>query len=78
MDLEHLCSLLGDVDQEHLAAGFASLLELYPNSSCESMQLVNVLLPLLLDAIRPFFREEAMVQVNCYFYVQVILSIIIT
>ena len=71
MDLEQLSVLLGGVGQDHLASGFASLLELFPASSCESMQMVNVLLPLLLDSIRPFFHEEAMVQVNCYFYVKV-------
>ena len=71
MDLEQLSDLLGGVGQDHLASGFASLLELFPTSSCESMQMVNVLLPLLLDSIRPFFYEEAMVQVNCYFYVKV-------
>ena len=71
MDLERLCALLGGVSSDHLAAGFASLLQLFPESSCESIQLVNVLIPLVLDSIKPFFKENAMVQVNCYFYTEV-------
>ena len=71
MDLDRLCALLGDVERDQLSSGFASLLDLFPNSSCESIQMLNVLLPLFLDAIRPFFREDAMIQVNCYFYVEV-------
>ena len=71
MDLGRLCSLLGVSDPDQLAAGFSSLLGLFPNSSCESIQLVNVLIPLTLDSIRPFFKENAMVQVNCYFYSEV-------
>ena len=74
MDLEHLCTLLGDVPVDQLHAGFSSLLSLFPDSSCESLQMVNVLVPLLLDAIRPFFSEAAMIQVNCYFYVEVSLE----
>lgn len=71
MDLVRLCTLLDGVEPEHLAVGFSSLLDLFPDSSCETVQLVNVLLPLMLDTIRPFFLENAMVQVNCYFYSEV-------
>ena len=71
MDLVNLCAQLGDFHPDHLHVGFASLLDLYPESSCESIQLVNVLIPLALDAIRPFFTEQAMIQVNCYFYAEV-------
>ena len=71
MDLDRLCALLGDVDMYHLKEGFSQLLGLFPESSCESIQLVNLVLPLILDLLRPFYREDVMVQVNHYFYVKV-------
>ena len=71
MDLDRLCTLLGDVDMYHLKEGFSQLLALFPNSSCESIQLVNLVLPLTLDLLRSFYTEEVMVQVNHYFYVKV-------
>ena len=71
MDIDRLCHLLGDVDLPHVREGFAELLNLFPESSCESVQLVNLLLPLVLDLLRPFYAEDVMTQVNLYFYCQV-------
>ena len=71
MDLDRLCTLLGGVDMYHLKEGFAHLLILFPESSCEAIQLVNLVLPLILDLMRSFYSENVMVQVNHYFYVKV-------
>ena len=71
MDLDKLCALLGDVDMYHLKEGFGQLFMLFPDSSCEAIQLVNLVLPLLLDLIRPFYKDDVMVQVNHYFFVKV-------
>ena len=71
MDLNRLCTLLGDVDMYHLKEGFTQLLSLYPDSSCEAIQLVNLVLPLVLDLLRNFYAEDVMVQVNHYFFVKV-------
>ena len=74
MDLEQLCQLLEVTNPTHLGTGFASLLDLFPESSCESVQLVNVLLPLVLELLKPFYSEDVMVQANLYLYVEVILG----
>ena len=71
MDLDRLCDLLGDVDMYHLKEGFSQLLGLFPDSSCEAIQLVNLVLPLVLDLLRPFYSEAVMVQINHYFFVKV-------
>lgn len=73
MDLNRLCELLDiqDVGPDGLESGFSSLLEMFPDSSCESLQLVNLLLPLVLEILKPFYSEDAMVQINMYFYIEV-------
>ena len=73
MDFDRLCALLGDVDIHHLREGFSSLLGLFPNSSCETIQLVNVLIPLVLDVLHTFYNDHTMVQMNLYLYAQVYL-----
>ena len=71
MDLNHLAEVLSCGSPDQLKIGFSSLLSLFPETSCESMQLANLLLPLVLEILKPFYSEDAMVQINCYFYVQV-------
>ena len=72
MDYDRLSALLDNVDVRHFKEGFMSLLSLFPDSSCESVQLVNLLLPLVLDLLRPFYDDNTMVQINLYLYAQVI------
>ena len=71
MDIERLCSLLGDVDVNHLDAGFGQLLSLFPETSCEAIQLINVMLPLTMDLMRPFYAENVLTQINLYLYTKV-------
>ena len=71
MDLEYLAEILSCGSPAQLRVGFSSLLSLFPDSSCESMQLANLLLPLVLETLKPFYSEDTMVQINCYFFVQV-------
>ena len=71
MDLNRLSEILSCGDPARLKFGFSSLLGLFPESSCESMQMANLLLPLVLEVLKPFYSEDVMVQVNCYFFVQV-------
>ena len=71
MDFDRLCALLGDVDIHHLKEGFSSLLGLFPDSSCETIQLVNILIPLVLDVLRTFYNDRTLVQMNLYLYAQV-------
>ena len=78
MDLDRLSQVLSCGSQPaHLKAGFSSLLGLFPDSSCETMQMANLLLPLVLELLKPFYSEDAMVQINCYYYVQVFYIIFI-
>ena len=72
MDLAKLCEALGVSDPTFLKVGFSTLFDLFPDSSCESIQLVNFLIPLVLELIKPFYHEDAMLQINQYFYVEVV------
>ena len=72
MDFDRLCELLGGVDIHHLKEGFAGLLSLFPDSSCESVQFVNVLLPLVMDVLRHFYNDHSLVQINLYLFAQVL------
>ena len=72
MDLVKLCRSLGVKDPSFLTVGFSTLFDLFPDSSCESIQLVNYLLPLVLELIKPFYHEDVMLQINQYYYVEVI------
>ena len=74
MDFDRLCALLGDVDIHHLREGFSGVLSLFPESSCETIQLVNVLIPLVLDVLRPFYNDYTLVQMNLYLYAQVFID----
>ena len=78
MDLNHLAEVLSCGSPDQLKIGFSSLLSLFPESSCESMQLANLLLPLVLELMKPFYSEDAMVQINCYFYVQVAIFVFLS
>ena len=71
MDFDRLSELLGGVDIHHLKEGFAGLLSLFPDSSCESVQLVNLLLPLVMDVLRQFYNDHTLVQMNLYLFAQV-------
>lgn len=71
MDFDRLCELLGGVDIRHLKEGFAGLLNLFPESSCEPVQLVNLLIPLVMEVLRQFYNDHTLVQMNLYLYVQV-------
>ena len=71
MDYDRLCELLDGVDIHHLKEGFAGLLGLFPDSSCESVQLVNLLLPLVMDVLRQFYDDHTLVQMNLYLFAQV-------
>ena len=71
MDLVELSRTLGVADPSFLKVGFSALFDLYPDSSCESIQLVNFLLPLVLELIKPFYHEDVVLQINQYFYVEV-------
>ena len=71
MDYDRLCALLDDVDIHHLKVGFSGLLGLFPESGCETIQLVNVLIPLTLDVLRTFYNDNTLVQMNLYLYAQV-------
>lgn len=72
MDLVQLCETLGVADPSLLNVGFSTLFDLFPDSSCESIQLVNCLLPLVLELIKPFYHDDALLQINLYFYVEVL------
>ena len=71
MDLVDLCQSFGVADSSLLEVGFSTLFDLFSESSCESIQLVNFLLPLTLELIKPFYHEDAMLQINLYYYVEV-------
>ena len=73
-----MCDLLDGVDINQLRAGFAGLLTLFPDSSCETIQLVNVHLPLVMDVLRHFYNDHTLVQMNLYLFAQVILFIMIS
>ena len=74
MDLDRLSDILSCGSPAHLKIGFSSLLGLFPDSSCESLQMANLLLPLVLEVLKPFYTEDVMVQINCYFFVQVVFT----
>ena len=74
MDLDRLSQILSCGSQPaHLKAGFSSLLGLFPDSSCESIQMANFLIPLVLEILKPFYSQDTMVQINSYFFAQVLL-----
>ena len=78
MDFDRLCDLLDGVDINQLSVGFAGLLALFPDSSCETIQLVNVHLPLVMDVLRHFYNDHTLVQMNLYLFAQVILLFLLS
>ena len=73
MEYQQLCEILEVSPDEDLADGFKRLFALYPDSSCPSVQLINCLLPLIMECMRTCFLEDhVLVQCNQYLFVKVI------
>ena len=73
MEYQQLCEILEISPNEDLADGFKRLFALYPDSSCPSVQLINCLLPLVMECMRTCFLENhVLVQCNQYLFVKVI------
>ena len=75
MEYQDLCDILGISVTDDLVDGFKSLFYLHPDSSCPSIQLVNFLLPLVMECLRVGYSEDvSLIQCNQYLYVQVFSS----
>ena len=71
MTYELVCEALGVTPDGDLEAAFRQLFYLHPESGCESIQLVNLLLPLVMDLLRTHFNDIDTVNINLFFYSKV-------
>ena len=77
MSYELICRALGVAPGDDLKVAFKQLFYLHPRSGCESIQLVNLLMPLVMDLLRTHFTTTDMVSINLYFFSTVCLPFFI-
>ena len=75
MSFQSICDALGVSPDGDLEAAFRQLFYCHPRTSCEPIQLTNLLLPLVVDLLRTHFGQSDMVTINLYLFSEVSFSL---